>query len=193
MVAVTHDDPAVPPHWITVEEWDLFGDWLPPHYRAEIIRGELALSASPNRSHQNCVTGLILALAPHLPEGYQTVPDLEWRLDHEGYVARAPRPDLIVAPKSQEPITAPPLLAIEILSPSDDRPLEFEGTHLSRIAGKVLDYRQGGLRWYLEISLVEPYVRLVDLTTDRLIAKATDEFSTEVPFPFGFRLSDLLC
>lgn len=188
MVAVTEDLLQPPSRWVTAKEWDTLE--VPEHYRAEIIRGELVLSPGANRSHQNCVTGLILVLAAALPDGYQVVTDLEWRLDHDAYVARAPRPDLVVATKSREPLTDAPLLAIEILSPSDSRRLE--AINLSRIEGKVLDYSEGGLRYYMEISLTAPFVRLHDLVSHRVVSDAVDVFSTDIPFPFRFQLSDLL-
>lgn len=133
----------VPGDW-----WDAAED--PPGFKFEIIRGELVVAASPNRAHQRASLNLMHILRGALPEGYEVSFDLEWRLDQNGYVAQAPRPDILVLPKSDEPVHEPPLLLVEVLSPSDSHRLQYHD--LSRIEGKRLDYAVNGLRWYMEIE-----------------------------------------
>jgi Uma2 family endonuclease len=62
-----------------------------------------------------------------------------------------PQPDLIVIDHKVTALDSVPVLAIEILSPSDGRPLER--SPLTRIEGKRLDYAGQGLTDYLEIDL----------------------------------------
>jgi Uma2 family endonuclease len=181
----------VPSAW-----WDTFED--PPGMRAEVIQGELVLSPSPNLEHQIVVTALIgifLAMAP--PE-YRVLSDLEWRFDERGFVARSPRPDVLIIPRAHTgPLVDAPLLAVEVLSPSDRRPLQ--GKPLLKIDGKILDYSANGLRHYLEIALSGSVptatlaVREPDGHYSQLATAAGDElFQTEEPFPFAFRPNDLL-
>lgn len=194
MVAVRQPD--FPHRWVSTGEWDALV--VPEHYRAEVIRGELVLSPSPSRIHQRCVVNLTLLLVGSLQAGgwddtHEVLPDLEWRRDEHGCVAQAPRPDLMVVPRGADAIADPPLLLVEILSPSDFRRLE--DSDLQRIEGKVLDYTDGGARYYLEVYPDEPAAFLYDLfEAKRLVAAARgdEQLHTMVPFPFWLRPSGLV-
>jgi Uma2 family endonuclease len=193
MVAVAQQNTTAV--WVTAEEWDALE--VPGHYRAEIIQGELVLSPSASRLHQRSVRKLILILDKACPSEFEVFPDLEWRLDREGFVAQAPRPDILVAPKNNDPIHAAPLLAVEILSPSDTDTLTY--SPMTRRDGKIRDYQSNGLRYYLEVapgpagSGDDVTVTLYDLVENSAEAsRGTSEFITEVPFPFRFVPNDLV-
>lgn len=138
--------PAPLPGVLPAAWWEHFED--PDGYRAEIIREHLSLAPSAPFEHNRVLTKLLVQLEPQLPEGYVALVDTEWRLLVEGRVASAPRPDLMVVPDRPGPIEAP-LLAVEVLSPSDHEHF-LDG--LTRIEAKRLDYASNGLEHYLEVS-----------------------------------------
>lgn len=190
LVANAEHPIGVPAAW-----WDNFTD--PPGLRAEVIRGELVLSPSPSRAHQRAVLKLALVLAGTCPDGFEIIPDIEWRTDRQGLVAKAPRPDLVVVPVSDGPIDTPPVLAVEVLSPSDRKPLERSA--MARIGGKQIDYAESGLRHLMLVSteLSEgPWAQLLAPTGSGwetvAFARAGETFATSEPFAFSFRPLDLL-
>lgn len=184
-VALSADFSGVPSAW-----WDDFTD--PPGYRAEVIRGELVLSPSPGRPHQRALRKLLFLLSEACPDGFEVLPDIEWRLDYGTRVAQAPRPDLVVVPLAEGPISAP-LLAVEILSKSDNRPLER--SRLSRLEGKQLDYAENGLAHLLLVSTAGAWAQLLVPVkggwAELVSAEGDDRFSVVEPFAFEFRPSDL--
>lgn len=165
--------------------------------RAEVVQGELVLSPSPSRAHQIAVVALIMLFEQMLPDTFRVVPDIEWRFDVHGFVAKAPRPDLVVVPRADDgPLVDIPILAVEVLSPTDHRPLTAHP--MLRVDGKILDYAANGLRHYLEISLGDvSTARLVTLELNgsgRVVhsAEGDELFEVNEPFAFSFRPSDLL-
>lgn len=185
-VAVSADFSGVPASW-----WDAFSD--PPGYRAEVIRGELILSPSPGRPHQRALRKLLAVLSESCPAGHEVLPDIEWRLDRESRVAQAPRPDLMVVPIDDGPIREAPLLAVEILSTSDHRPLER--SRLSRLEGKQLDYAENGLQRLLIVSPAGPWAQLLVPVkggwAESASAEGDEMFSAADPFVIEFRPVDL--
>ncbi len=190
-IAYRRDDIG-PGGGIPSDYWDQFED--PPGYRAEIIRGELVLSPSASRAHQRAVTRLVELLIPACPPGFEVLPDIEWRLDHFGVVAQAPRPDLVVVPITDGPILEPPLLAVEVLSRTDGRRLERHP--MTRIQGKYADYAENGLPFLLEIT-TDPPAAIFNQCSESdwetvAWAQGDDVLAFEEPFPFSFRPSGLL-
>lgn len=183
---VTESDPGIPAAW-----WDEFTD--PPGYRAEVVRGELVVSPSPGRAHQRALIELGMILRESCPEGFEVLPDIEWRLDRGGVVAQAPRPDLVVVRVADGPIADVPLLAVEILSRSDHRPLER--SRQTRLEGKQLDYAQNGLKHLLVVSTDAPWVQLFMPAPGGWAEVASAErdelFSVTEPFAFSLRPRDL--
>jgi Uma2 family endonuclease len=185
-VADAVDPPGVPAWW-----WDEFTD--PPGYRAEIVQGELVLSPSPGRAHQRALRKLLRVLEDGCPEAFEVLPDIEWRLDRGGVVAQAPRPDLVVVGKVDGPIADVPLLAVEIVSRSDHRPLER--SRRTRLEGKQLDYAQNGLQHLLVVSADAPWVQLLTPAPGGWAEVASGErdelFSVTEPFAFSLRPREL--
>lgn len=179
--------PGIPEDW-----WDRFEP--PPGFRAEIIQGVLVLTPSPGVPHAFAATRVMNALQVELPEDQIVVQALEWSLPHGGMVAAAPVPDLLVISKStKKRLVESPLMAVEIMSPSDWDRLP---SGLRRVHGKRLDYAANGLQHYLEVHLVgadAPIVHRFELGEDedgeaKLIltdSVAGDEvLRSKVPYPY---------
>jgi Uma2 family endonuclease len=173
---------AIPMDW-----WDQFEP--PEGLRAEIIRGELVLSPSASRAHAFVQWRVQQALALAAPPGYGPISGLEWRLANEPIVASAPVPDVMVVAEAGD---LAPLLAVEILSPSDKRRLR-DG--MTRIEGKRADYAAHGLAHYLEIDLalrtVEVYRLENGSLTSLAVARGSEEVRVPEPFPYRLVLDDL--
>jgi Uma2 family endonuclease len=140
---------------------------------------------------------LLSALKDHLPEGYGILQNIEWRLAGGGIVAAAPQPDVMVVrrpPPGVRVLTSAPLLAVEVLSPSDGQLLPHG---ISRIEGKRLDYAANGLEHYLEVESVGDVrtVRRYELCDGELavvdVAEGDGLLVTAVPYDYEIRPSRL--
>lgn len=175
---------GLPERW-----WDAYDP--PAGLSAEIIAGELVLSPSPTLGHGYAQYELFRVLDRYLPTGHAIVPGIEWRLAADGLVAAAPQPDLMVVRRraGERRLTEPPLLAVEVLSPSDHK-LLVQG--ISRIEGKRLDYAANGLRHYLEVERVAGVctVRRYELQNDRLeVVEVTEGDKPLVAtVPYGYEV-----
>lgn len=99
------------------------------------------------------------------------------------------QPDLLVLPRAfrtEDVVTVPPVLAVEILSPSS------RGADLVRKPEVLARF---GVGHYWVIDPVNPSIRvfrLVDGTYESgLIVSGEELFETEAPFPVSFRPVDL--
>lgn len=170
---------------IPVDWWDEFEP--PEGLRAEIIRGELVLSPSASRAHAFVQWRVQQALALAAPPGYEPISGLEWRLANEPIVASAPVPDVMVVAEAGD---LAPLLAVEILSPSDKRRL---ADGMIRIEGKRADYAAHGLAHYLEIDLALRTITRYHLVDGALVVVEHERMAVETdePFPYRLLVSDL--
>jgi Uma2 family endonuclease len=181
---------------VRVADWEAFT--VPEGYRAEIIRGELVVTPGTGVDHGRAQNRLVALLAGLLPAGYESVSGVEWRLETGGLVAMAPQPDLMVVRRSATgpAITVPPLLAVEVLSPSDFTHRLTSG--MNRREGKLLDYAVNGLADYLEIDLAGdvPVAIRYELRAGVLVeaARAVGAaiLKAKRPFPYSFRPTDLV-
>lgn len=176
---------------IARSEWERLE--VPTGYRAEMIQGELVLSSTPAQPHVVLQNQLIRML--QVPEGHWSLMGSAWQIDlDKPRVAREPQPDVIVVPRSLDPVVDPPLLAIEILSPSDNHRLER--SHLTRIGGKRLDYARAGLRHYVEIGPEADgwQIRRFELQEGELVVVEAvfDVLDVAVPFPYAIDVLSLL-
>jgi len=138
-MAITHDIPAetppapsgavvprpgralldIPSHGlITCDDVEGFADEI--GHRFELLEGTLIVMAPPNAGHQIAQMELIRVLLSSVPSTHRVLAaPFDWRLSaHTKF-----EPDIVVIPKGVIPrrqnfVTDPPLLAIEILSPS---------------------------------------------------------------------------
>lgn len=171
-------------------QWDAFE--VPEPYGAEIIRGELVVTPAADGPHALISDELRQVLRRSLRPGERCVSGVEWRLTVDHRVAAAPQPDVVVAPVAallEKHLTAPPILAIEVLSSSDQRRLDRH-PHLTRRQGKLLDYADGGLVDYLEIErragqLVAVRYELHDGRLEEVDRAIGDEpLVADRPFPY---------
>lgn len=181
---------------VRVADWEAFS--VPEGYRAEIIQGELVVTPGTDVSHGKAQNSLVALLARLIPAGYASVSGVEWRLERGGMVAMAPQPDLMVVPRSASgpAVTAAPLLAVEVLSPSDLTHRLASG--MNRREGKLVDYAVNGLIDYLEVDLTAdtPVAIRYELRDGVLVevarAVGTAILKSNRPFPYRFRPTDLV-
>ena len=181
---------------VRVADWEAFS--VPEGYRAEIVQGELVVTPGTDVSHGKAQNILVALLARLIPAGYASVSGVEWRLERGGMVAMAPQPDLMVVPRSATgpAVTAAPLLAVEVLSPSDFTHRLASG--MNRREGKLVDYAVNGLSDYLEVDLTAdtPVAIRYELRDGVLVevarAVGTAVLKSNRPFPYRFRPTDLV-
>lgn len=156
-------------------------------YRREIIGGSLIVTPAPGGGHQR-VTGKLYALlqAAETAETMAMVAPYDWKLPDGGSV----QPDVMVIrredfdPSGPLPSSAVPLLAVEVLSPSNraqDRMLKRDL------------YQKLGVPAYWIVDPAVPSLlalRLVDGRYD-VEYEGAGVFRTESPFAFEARLADL--
>lgn len=185
-------------HPIRVQDWE--GVVVPEGFRAEIIQGELVVTPSGDVAHGWIPMRLASRLLPFCPEGWGPAVGVEWRRTAAGVVAMAPVPDLVIIRRPERfsgtgPLATAPLLAVEVLSPSDDRRLEGG---LTRREGKLLDYASAGLADYLEVDRSGSELCLVRyeahdgalVAVDRRVGD--EDLVADRPFRYLLRPADLV-
>jgi len=192
---VSDVDIAVAPP-VRVADWEALA--VPEGYRAEIIRGELVVTPGTDLDHGRAQSRLTVLLAAAAPSSFEPVSGIEWRLDVGGVVAMAPQPDIMVVPRSVKgpAILLAPLLAVEVLSPSDLSHRLANG--MTRREGKLADYAANRLEDYLEIDLTAatPVAVRYELRSDTLVevdrADGTAALRAVRPFAYEFRPAELV-
>jgi len=155
--------------------------------RYEIIDGVLIVSPSPVPSHQIALMNLLVALHAEVLDDLRVLPaPLDVVLADDTCV----EPDILVARRSDfgpKNLPAPPLLAVEVLSPSSrriDRMLKFARYAEAGIASYwIVDPEEPRL---LAFELVgEDYVEVADVSGD-------EEWTARRPFSVTIRPAALL-
>jgi Uma2 family endonuclease len=156
--------------------------------RYEILDGALVMSPPPGSIHQIVAAELAALLREGArAEGLRALfAPLAWRIGS----GQVPEPDLmVVTPDAIGPraIERPPLLVVEILSPSG------RGRDLSE---KRRIYAEGRAAWYWIVDPDEPsltVLRLVgDVYEDEARVTGSEAYDTEQPFPVRVVPADLL-
>ena len=177
---------------VPVDWWEAFEP--PPGARAEVIRGVFTLSPSPNPLHGLVQSQLLYAFKENMPAGLVALQGIEWMLAKGGIVAIAPQPDVMVGRWAERSATMimPPVLAVEVLSPSDTAP--WEG--MTRIIGKRLDYAANDLEHYLEVDTTEPSIARYELHDGELAVveqvSGDGVLTAAEPFPYSLQPSALI-
>jgi Uma2 family endonuclease len=179
---------------IPVEEWRRVQ--VPEGWRAELIGGEFVVNPAPTWGHAVIATRLADALRAGVPAScVVSTSAVEWEIGG-AILTGAPQPDLVVATPADTPrLLGPPLLAAEILSPSDRQMHTKSG--MTRIEAKRQDYADGGLADYLEVDRVDGVltVRRYELHDGelRVVDRASGDgvLTSERPFAFSIRPADL--
>ena len=146
--------------------------------RYELIDGQLFVSASPDRAHQRVVGNLHLLLRAACPPELEVfVAPFDWVVDQRNVYV----PDLIVARRADltdRNLPRPPVLAVEVLSPS---------TRRIDVDRKYTAYERAGLAHYWIVDPVAPAVRVVERRNGRFCTAAVitgaDTLALERPFP----------
>ncbi|MGH9063957.1 MAG: Uma2 family endonuclease [Acidimicrobiales bacterium] len=156
--------------------------------RYEVLDGSLVVSPPPGTAHQGAVLRLAVLLdAASRPLGLRTFPaPVAWRIGP----GQVPEPDLmVVSPEAVAPraVERPPLLVVEVLSPSGrDRDL----------SEKRRIYARGGARTYWIVDPAEPSLVVLRLTGDHYDEEArvagASAYITEDPFPVRVVPAELL-
>lgn len=166
---------------LTLEDFEEIRD-VDDGHRYELIDGVLVVTPSPVPVHQRVVTRLWALLTHGASPGHEVfVAPLDIRLSPDTVV----QPDILVATTASitdRRIEGPPVLAIEVLSPST-RHFDL-GLKLSR-------YEAAGCPNYWVIDPAEPSLRAWHLGDDgyQLAAHATGEQVAELTNPWPLHLT----
>ncbi|MCK0112863.1 Uma2 family endonuclease [Ornithinimicrobium sp. F0845] len=152
----------------------------------QLIEGELVVSPSPGVTHQVVSSELFVVLARAVPESLRV---LAAPLDLLAGERSMLQPDLMVVPRevrSGKYVAQPPVLAVEILSPSSRR------TDLVRkpeVLGRF------GVEHYWVVDPLHPAIRVFRLVGETYesdqVVQGDGLFETDAPFPVSFRPADL--
>lgn len=163
----------------TGEEWTVDDlDLLPDDgLQYELLDGLLLVSPAPTPVHQRAVTRLLVLLHAACPPGYEVfAAPLDWRPDRRTSM----QPDLLVVRNEDvgvQNVTAPLVLAVEVLSPATRRKDQVF---------KRSKYEDSGVPSYWIIDPEEPSLLALDLDdgsyTTTASARGTERAPLQKPF-----------
>ncbi len=159
---------------LTYDEWLSLPE---SNYQVELVDGKVIVN-EPVPRHQRLLVRILSQLLRLCPPGYEVLPSLDWVL-RSSNPALVRAPDLLILPEGfDEPrLTSPPLLAVEILSPSTVR------TDLIR---KRDEYAKAGLQHYLVADPDEPALAYYALSDGLLReVRPMSAEALELPEPFS--------
>lgn len=162
-------------------------------HRYELLDGVLVVSPAPGVWHQEVAGALYRLLYPACPPELHVVIALfEWRRDR----STALQPDVLVARRDEllavddgRFLAAPPMLAVEVLSPSTRR--------IDRLS-KLSAYEEAGIGsyWLVDPDPDAPSLEALDLVDGRYApvgkVAGTQEWVAQRPFPVNVRPADLV-
>lgn len=144
-------------------------------HRYELLDGTLLVTPAPSFGHQTCVTSLLVLFhAARQPGQTVLVAPFDVRLSRITVL----EPDLLVARRSDitpARLEAPPLLAVEVLSPS---------TRSIDLGAKRLAYEAAGVPAYWLVDPDGPSLTVLELDAGRYVERAT--VTGDEPFPATF-------
>jgi Uma2 family endonuclease len=156
-------------------------------HRYELLDGTLLVSPAPNYWHQDVAFTLAKLLDDHCPSELRVVlAPFEWRRGQR----TALQPDVLVtreddlyAVEGSKYLLEPPLLAVEVLSPSTQR--------IDRLS-KLSAYEEAGVAsyWLVDPDPESPAITALDLTDGRYVevAKLTSSECWTASRPFKVEL-----
>lgn len=146
-------------------------------HRYELVDGCLIVTPSPSMRHQWAARGLFTLLDPVVPEGLMMLwAPFDWIIDEHTKL----QPDLLVFRREDvdpDALRKPPVLAIEILSPS---------TRRIDLGTKRLAIAAGGAAHYWVVDPLEPSIVAFDLVGDDFaeVGRASGDEALTVQKPF---------
>ncbi|MDQ4091630.1 MAG: Uma2 family endonuclease [Actinomycetota bacterium] len=146
-------------------------------HRYELLDGTLLVTPSPNLNHQRCVAGLLVLLHGARRPGFEVLPaPFDVRLSRITVL----EPDVLVARRADltpARLEGPPVLAVEVLSPS---------TRRIDAGAKRLAYEAAGVPAYWLVDPDVPSLTVLELDAGRYVERATvtgdEAFHAAVPF-----------
>jgi len=146
-------------------------------HRYELLEGTLLVSPAPSIAHQTCVTSLVVLLhGARLPAHTVLPAPLDLRLSRLTVL----EPDVLVARKADltpARVEGPPLLVVEVLSPS---------TRHIDLGAKRLAYEAAGVPAYWLVDPDLPNLTVLELDAGRYVERATvagdEPFHATFPF-----------
>ena len=173
----------------TGEEWTVDDlDRLPDDgLQYELLDGLLLVTPAPVPLHQRVIGNLYLLLRDACPPGHEVfLAPLDWRPD----LRTSLQPDLLVVRNEDvgpANVTAPLMLAVEVLSPS---------TRRKDLVLKRSKYEACGVSHYWIIDPVEPSLLALDLDDDGYVTstevRGTDRADLDRPFTITVVPGDLV-
>lgn len=146
-------------------------------HRYELLDGALLVTPAPNIGHQTCVVSLVVLLhAACLPEHKVIVAPFDVRFSATTVL----EPDVLVTRRSEvgeARLERPPLLVVEVLSPS---------TRRIDLGTKRLAYEGAGVPAYWLVDPDGPSLTVLHLEGDRYVEQAVvsgdDRYDATFPF-----------
>jgi Uma2 family endonuclease len=125
--------------------------WPETSLPVEVVEGRAIMSPAPTGGHQRVVSRLGRILASAVPSSLEVlVGPVDWVISREPLTVR--QPDLVVihaGPQAPRHLVEPPLVAVEVASPSSR---ERDLVH------KRAEYAAAGLSWYWLVDPAVPQV-----------------------------------
>jgi Uma2 family endonuclease len=167
----------------TVDDLDALPD---DGFRYELVDGVLLVSPSPLLPHQVALMGLLTALHAAAPDDLRVLPaPLDVRLS----LTRQLQPDIVVVPRSAltPKLVDPPLLVVEVLSPS---------TRATDLTLKRHVFEQAGVPAYWLLDPEVPSLTALELRGGGYVEVASavggESFVIERPFPVRLSPAELV-
>ena len=170
---------AFPARPLTWEDLQVVSD--DRHWAYELVEGQLLVSPAPNTRHQSCVGTLFALLRAACPPELKVFVAPYDYTPRTGYVLQ---PDVLVARRADvlaQRLVAPPVLAVEVLSPSS----RAVDRHLKRFV-----YEETRVQHYWLVDPDAPSVQLLALRDGAYVevGAARGEESLRVEAPFALDL-----
>ncbi len=164
--------------WGVALTYDDLQDTPEDGHRYELLDGTLLVTPAPNHAHQRCLLNLaVLLRGAAAPEHEIVIAPFDWIISPRTFF----QPDLLVARRADigvANLAVPPLLAVEVLSPS---------TRRIDLVLKRDAYASAGMPTYWIVDPVVPSLtalRLEDgVYTEEASVSGDEAFTASSPFP----------